>query len=141
MLSRYKDTARGAWSLETVSLEQRAFAVGNAVAHGLDADASDAVGAAIARVTGADVQRVAKKYFQRFDVALVMPRASGNSYAGRSCHRNERSSSSSQRARRQVSATHNGSEIVWERASTSSMPVASADGFDASMKYARSANS
>lgn len=78
VLSRYKDTARGAWSLETVSLEERAFAVGNAVAHGLDADASDAVGTAIARVTGADVQRVAKKYFQRFDVALVMPRASGN---------------------------------------------------------------
>ena len=38
----------------------------------------DAVGAAIARVTAADVQRVAKKYFQRFDVALVMPRASEN---------------------------------------------------------------
>ncbi|HWT06012.1 MAG TPA: hypothetical protein VN224_09675 [Xanthomonadales bacterium] len=78
VLSRYKETARGAWSLETVSLEQRAFAVGNAVAHGLDADVTDNVGAAIARVTGADVQRVAKKYFQRFDVALVMPRASEN---------------------------------------------------------------
>jgi len=78
VLARYKETARGAWSLETVSLEQRAFAVGNAVAHGLDADTSDAVGAGIARVTGADVQRVAKKYFQRFDVALVMPRANEN---------------------------------------------------------------
>jgi zinc protease len=78
VLSRYKETARGAWSLQTVSLDERAFAVGNAVAHGLDADANDAVGAAIARVTGADVQRVAKKYFQRFDVALVIPRANGN---------------------------------------------------------------
>ena len=78
VLSRYKETARGAWTLETVSLDQRAFAVGNAVAHGLDADVTDAVGAAIARVTGADVQRVAKKYFQRFDVALVMPRANEN---------------------------------------------------------------
>ena len=78
VLSRYKETARGAWTLETVSLEQRAFAVGNAVAHGLDADVNDDVGAAIARVTGADVQRVAKKYFQKFDVALVMPRASEN---------------------------------------------------------------
>ena len=78
VLSRYKETARGAWTLESVSLDQRAFAVGNAVAHGLDADVSDAIGAAIARVTAADVQRVAKKYFQRFDVALVMPRASEN---------------------------------------------------------------
>jgi predicted Zn-dependent peptidase len=78
VLSRYKETARGAWTLETVSLDQRAFAVGNAVAHGLDADVNDSVGAAIARVTGADVQRVAKKYFQRFDVALVMPRANEN---------------------------------------------------------------
>jgi predicted Zn-dependent peptidase len=78
VLSRYKDTARGAWALEAVSLDERAFAIGNAVTHGLDADAADDVGAAIARVTGADVQRVAKKYFQKFDVALVMPRASGN---------------------------------------------------------------
>jgi zinc protease len=78
VLSRYKETARGAWTLETVSLSQRAFAVGNAVAHGLDADVGDDVGAAIARVTGADVQRVAKKYFQKFDVALVMPRAADN---------------------------------------------------------------
>jgi len=78
VLSRYKETARGAWALQTVSLEQRALAVGNAVSHGLDADAGDDVGGAIARVTGADVQRVAKKYFQKFDVALVMPRANGN---------------------------------------------------------------
>ncbi len=78
VLSRYKETARGAWTLETVSLDQRAYAVGNAVAHGLDADAVDDVGAAIARVSGADVQRVAKKYFQKFDVALVMPRAGEN---------------------------------------------------------------
>jgi predicted Zn-dependent peptidase len=78
VLSRYKDTARGAWALEAVSLDERAFAIGNAVTHGLDADAADGVGAAIGRVTGADVQRVAKKYFQRFDVALVVPRASAN---------------------------------------------------------------
>jgi predicted Zn-dependent peptidase len=77
VLSRYKETARGEWTLETLSLDERAFAIGNAVAHGLDADASDDVAAAIARVTAADVQRVAKKYFQKFDVALVIPRASG----------------------------------------------------------------
>jgi predicted Zn-dependent peptidase len=78
VLSRYKETARGAWALEAVSLDERAFAIGNAVTHGLDADAAGEVGAAIARVTAADVQRVAKKYFQKFDVALVMPRASEN---------------------------------------------------------------
>ncbi len=76
VLSRYKETARGDWALRTLTLDERAFAIGNAVSHGLDADAGDAVGAAIGRVTAADVQRVAKKYFQRFDVALVMPRAS-----------------------------------------------------------------
>lgn len=76
-LARYKDTARGEWSLETLSLDQRAFAVGNAVLRGLDADAAEAVGPAIARVTAADLQRVTKTYFQRFDVALVMPRGDG----------------------------------------------------------------
>ncbi len=43
-----------------------------------DPRAADRQLAAIARVTIADVQRVAKKYFQKFDVALVMPRASEN---------------------------------------------------------------
>ena len=74
VLARYKETARGEWALETVSLDERAFAIGNAVSHGLDADAVDGVGDAIGRVTGNDLQRVAKRYFQRFDVALVMPR-------------------------------------------------------------------
>jgi predicted Zn-dependent peptidase len=76
VLNRYKETARGEWSLETLSLDDRAVALGNAVARGLDVDASDAVPAAIARVTAADLERVAKKYFQKFDVALVMPRGS-----------------------------------------------------------------
>jgi zinc protease len=75
VLNRYKETARGAWALQTLTLDERAFAIGNAVAQGLDADAGDAVGAAIGRVTAADVQRVVKKYFRRFDIALVMPRA------------------------------------------------------------------
>ena len=78
VLSRYKERARGEWTLETVSLDERAFAIGNAVTLGLDADASDAVSGAIARVSAADVQRVAKKYFKKFDVALIIPRASGS---------------------------------------------------------------
>ena len=61
-----------------MTLDERAFAIGNAVTHGLDADVADDVRARIARVTGADVQRVAKKYFQKFDVALIVPRASEN---------------------------------------------------------------
>jgi zinc protease len=75
VINRFRDTARGQWLLENQSLDERAWSVGNAVAHGLDADAPDGVAAAIARVTPADVQRVAKRYFQRFDVALVLPRA------------------------------------------------------------------
>jgi predicted Zn-dependent peptidase len=78
VLARYKETARGAWTLESVTLDERAAAIGNAVAHGLPADAAGEVGAAIARVTAADVQRVAKKYFQKFDVALVLPRGNGS---------------------------------------------------------------
>lgn len=74
VLNRYKETARGEWALETLSLDERAAAIGSAVARGLDADAGDAVPAAISAVTVADVQRVAKKYFQKFDVALVIPR-------------------------------------------------------------------
>jgi zinc protease len=77
VLSRYKDGARGQWALEALSLDERAFWIGNAVAHGLDADAADDTGAAIERVTAADVQRVVQKYFQRFEVALVLPRGTG----------------------------------------------------------------
>jgi len=73
-LRRYRDTARGAWALEYLSLDERAWSVGNAAVHGLDPAAADAVAPAIALVTAADVQRVAKRYFARFDVALILPR-------------------------------------------------------------------
>jgi zinc protease len=78
VLARFKETARGEWALETLTLDERASAIGNAVELGLPAGAADDVGAAIARVTAADVQRVAKKYFRKFDVALVLPRGNGN---------------------------------------------------------------
>jgi zinc protease len=77
VLSRYKESARGQWALEALSLDERAFWIGNAVAHGLDADAADDAGGAIDRVTAADVQRVVKTYFQRFEIALVLPRGTG----------------------------------------------------------------
>lgn len=75
ILNRYKESARGEWQLESLSLEDRAWSIGNAVSQGLDPDMADTVGAAIAKVTSADVQRVAKRYFQKFDVALVLPRS------------------------------------------------------------------
>ncbi|HTW83048.1 MAG TPA: insulinase family protein [Candidatus Sulfotelmatobacter sp.] len=77
VLARYRQRARGEWALESLSLDERAWSIGNAVAHGLNADASAQVGAAIDEVTAADVERVAKKWFQRFDVALVLPRGDG----------------------------------------------------------------
>ncbi|HEY0393566.1 MAG TPA: insulinase family protein [Candidatus Elarobacter sp.] len=73
-LSRFKETARGEWALETMTLDDRARAIADASLRGLDADAGDGVRAAIAGVTAADVQRVAKKYFQKFDLALILPR-------------------------------------------------------------------
>jgi zinc protease len=75
VIARFKARARGEWALENLSLDERGWVLGNAVALGLDADVDATVDAAIARVTPADVQRVAKQYFQRFDVALVLPRA------------------------------------------------------------------
>ena len=77
VLARYKETARGAWQLESVTLEERGEAIGNAVAQGLDPAALDAIPAAVDAVSAADVQRVAKRWFQQFDVALVLPRADG----------------------------------------------------------------
>jgi zinc protease len=74
-VTRFKERARGEWALENLSLDERAWEIGNAVAQGLDADAAAQVDAAIAGVTPADLQRVAQRYFQRFDVALVLPRA------------------------------------------------------------------
>ncbi len=74
VLARYKEAARGAWRLESLSLEDRAWALGNAAALGLDPAAADGLPAAIGAVGPADVQRVAKRYFQQFDLALVLPR-------------------------------------------------------------------
>jgi zinc protease len=74
IVTRFKERARGEWALEALSLKARTWELGNALALGLDADISSQVDGAIARVTPADLQRVAKRYFQRFDVALVLPR-------------------------------------------------------------------
>ena len=74
LLARSRDAARGAWALEALTLDERASAIAGAASRGVDPAAIDAVAPAIARVTAADVQRIAKRYFQRFDVALILPR-------------------------------------------------------------------
>jgi zinc protease len=82
ILNRYKESARGEWQLESLSLEDRAWSIGNAVSQGLDPDTASTIGAEIGKVTAADVQRVAKRYFQKFDVALILPRSGQGAGAG-----------------------------------------------------------
>jgi predicted Zn-dependent peptidase len=73
-LTRYRDAARGKWLLEAISLTDRAWLIGAAVANGSGPSAAADVAAAIVRVTADDVQRVARTYLQRFTVATVLPR-------------------------------------------------------------------
>lgn len=74
VVKRYKDTARGQWALEALTLDDRAWQVGAAVTEGADPATAETVIAAIDRVTPADLQRVAKRYLQHSIVALVLPR-------------------------------------------------------------------
>lgn len=74
LLKRYTVRAHGEWETESLSLEDRAWSIGNFVEQGNDPGYAQAVLAAIDATTGADVQRVARKYLQRFTVALVLPR-------------------------------------------------------------------
>ena len=76
VIRRYKDTARGQWALEALTLNDRAWQIGAAVTEGADPAVAQTVTAAIDRVTPVDVQRIAKRYLQRYVVALVLPRAS-----------------------------------------------------------------
>jgi zinc protease len=74
VIKRYKETARGDWALEAVTLTDRAWQIGAAVNEGADPALAQSVAAAISRVTPADVQRLAKVYLQHYTVALVLPR-------------------------------------------------------------------
>jgi zinc protease len=82
LLNRYKERARGEWQLEALSLGDRAWSIGNAVSLGLDPDAAESVSTAIDKVTAADIQRVAKQYFTKFDVALILPRTPAQGQGG-----------------------------------------------------------
>ncbi len=74
VIKRYKETARGQWALEAVTLTDRAWQIGAAVNQGAGPALAQSIGAAIERVRPADVQRLAKTYLQRYAVALVLPR-------------------------------------------------------------------
>ena len=70
VIKRYKETARGDWALEAVTLTDRAWQIASAVNQGADPAMAQTVVAAIDRVTPADVQRIAKTYLQRYAVAV-----------------------------------------------------------------------
>jgi predicted Zn-dependent peptidase len=74
VVKRYKETARGDWALEAVTLTDRAWQIGAAVNEGADPALAQDVAAAIDRVKPADLQRLAKLYLQHYTVALVLPR-------------------------------------------------------------------
>jgi predicted Zn-dependent peptidase len=74
VIKRYKETARGDWALEAMTLSDRAWQMAAAVNEGADPATAQAVAGAIDRVTPADVQRLAKTYLQRYAVAIVLPR-------------------------------------------------------------------
>lgn len=74
LLKRYKISAHGEWETESISLQDRAWSIGNFVEQGISPDYAHTALAAIDATTGADVKRVVAKYLQRFTVALVLPR-------------------------------------------------------------------
>ena len=74
-LRHFKTAAEGAFVTDAISLSDRSYFLGTLRAQGLGADAINAALASIEGTTAADIQRVSKKYLQRYIVALVLPRA------------------------------------------------------------------
>jgi predicted Zn-dependent peptidase len=74
-LRTFTTAAEGAFITEAVTLSDRSYFLGTLGSQGLGADAINAALTSIERTTPADVQRVAKKYLQRYIVALVLPRS------------------------------------------------------------------
>ncbi|MBC5799784.1 MAG: insulinase family protein [Candidatus Eremiobacteraeota bacterium] len=73
-LSRLKSSARGQFLADADTLSSRAYLLGAFSAQGLGDDPINAALAGLERTTPADLQRVAKRYLQRYIVALVLPR-------------------------------------------------------------------
>ncbi len=73
-LARYKTAAVGHFLTDSTSLSDRSYLLGSFASQDLGTDAMNAALAALQRTTAADVQRVSKRYLQRYIVALVLPR-------------------------------------------------------------------
>ena len=73
-LKHFKSAAEGQFLTDSVSVSDRSYLLGTLAAQGLGADSINAALAALENTTPVDVQRVAKKYLQRYIVALVLPR-------------------------------------------------------------------
>ena len=75
-LARYKTAAIGHFLTDSVSLSDRSYLLGSFASQGLGPDSMNSALAALQKTTAADVQRVSKRYLQRYIVALVLPRQS-----------------------------------------------------------------
>jgi len=73
-LQRFKATAEGEFVTSTTSLADRSYLIGTLAASGLGDRSVNGALDAIEHATSADVQRAAKKYLQRYIVAIVAPR-------------------------------------------------------------------
>jgi predicted Zn-dependent peptidase len=73
-LKRFKAAAEGQFLTDSVNLSDRSYLLGTLSAQGLGPDSINGALAALENTTPLDVQRVAKKYLQRYIVALVLPR-------------------------------------------------------------------
>lgn len=73
-LGHFKAAAEGQFLTESVNLSDRSYLLGTFASQGLGADSINAALGALEGTTAADVQRVAKRYLQRYIVALVLPR-------------------------------------------------------------------
>jgi zinc protease len=75
-LRHFKAEAEGQFLTDSVSFSDRSYLLGTFAAQGLGPDSINTALAALENTSAADVQRVAKKYLQRYIVALVLPRQS-----------------------------------------------------------------
>jgi predicted Zn-dependent peptidase len=75
-LEHFKTAAEGQFLTDSVNVSDRSYLLGTFASQGLGPDAINGALGALERTTADDVDRVAKKYLQRYIVALVLPRQS-----------------------------------------------------------------
>jgi predicted Zn-dependent peptidase len=73
-LKRFKAQALGTLLSDTLTLADRSYLLGTLSQDGVGPDSMNAVLTALEQTTVADVQRVAKRYLQKYIVAIVLPR-------------------------------------------------------------------